>query len=382
MVAISVIIPVYNVGLYLRECLDSVVNQTFKDLEIICINDGSSDNSLEILKKYAKLDTRIKVISQENKGLSAARNVGMKYATGDYIYFLDSDDYLKLTMFEELYSIAREKSTDVIIFKLLNFENKSKFVVAKKYHEMSFLKQKVGDDIFDYVDIQEFLFDLDVTVASKFFKRDLIKDLEFYEGLIFEDNLFFVNYIFKAKRIYFYDKYLYHRRIRDDSITNSRGKNHVDIVKISNKIIDLMKELNYYEKFKVQLFNFKMYNIYIRFNNIAREYEDYFFDIIKNDFINHKTEYESIHTEKTRLKEFFRNVLNSDTVRELYLQMEIYEYECVMDEMEKSNQNLINDINSLKEKLNESREINNLIMSSNSWKYTEPFRYISSLFKK
>ena len=106
MVAISVIIPVYNVEKYLGRCLDSVVNQTFTDIEIICINDGSSDNSLEILKRYAQRDRRIKIFTQENSGLSASRNVGMKYASGDYIYFIDSDDYLVKTAFEELYKIA------------------------------------------------------------------------------------------------------------------------------------------------------------------------------------------------------------------------------------------------------------------------------------
>ena len=253
MVAISVIIPVYNVEKYLGRCLDSVVNQTFTDIEIICINDGSSDNSLEILKRYAQRDRRIKIFTQENSGLSASRNVGMKYASGDYIYFIDSDDYLVKTAFEELYKIATINNTDLIIFKLLNFENQTNHVISKRYHEMFFLKNI--NYIFNYKDIKEHLFSVDVTTCTKFFKRELLDGLHFQEGLIFEDNLFYVDYIFKAKRIIFYDKYLYNRRIRPDSITRGNGKNHMDILEISNRIIDKTKKLGCYEEFKTQLFD-------------------------------------------------------------------------------------------------------------------------------
>ena len=104
MVKVSVIIPVYNVEQYLKECLDSVINQTLKDIEIICINDGSTDGSLKILEKYESLDDRIVVFSQENSGLSATRNKGMQLSSGEYVYFMDSDDYLELNALEELYN--------------------------------------------------------------------------------------------------------------------------------------------------------------------------------------------------------------------------------------------------------------------------------------
>ena len=101
MVKVSVVIPVYNVEDYLRDCLDSIVNQTLKDIEIICINDGSTDNSLEILEHYKSKDERIKVISQENGGISAARNKGIDLASGDYISFIDSDDYIDNNFYEK-----------------------------------------------------------------------------------------------------------------------------------------------------------------------------------------------------------------------------------------------------------------------------------------
>ena len=103
---ISVIIPVYNVEKYLRECLDSIVNQTFKDIEIICVDDGSTDKSLEILREYEQKDKRIIVISQPNKGVSTARNIGMQQATGKYMMFVDSDDYITQNACELIYNVS------------------------------------------------------------------------------------------------------------------------------------------------------------------------------------------------------------------------------------------------------------------------------------
>ena len=123
MVEISVVIPVYNVEDYLEECLDSIVNQTFTDLEIICVNDGSKDNSLEILNEYAKKDDRIIVIDQENGGHAVATNVGMEYATGKYLFLMDSDDSLKLDALELTYNAAEEKNVDFVLFQAINYDD-------------------------------------------------------------------------------------------------------------------------------------------------------------------------------------------------------------------------------------------------------------------
>ena len=114
---ISVIIPVYNSELYLKECLDSVINQTYKKIEIICVDDGSTDHSLDILNFYQKKDSRIKVFTQENSGPSAARNKALDMAKGDYISFVDSDDFLKPDTYSTLIEYAtQERSWDLIIF--------------------------------------------------------------------------------------------------------------------------------------------------------------------------------------------------------------------------------------------------------------------------
>ena len=121
MAKVSVIIPIYNTEKYLKECLNSVINQSLVDIEIICINDGSTDNSIEILNEFKKQDGRISVISQDNQGQAVARNKGLSLANGEYIYFMDSDDILDLTALEKVYSLSKENDLDLIIFKLINF---------------------------------------------------------------------------------------------------------------------------------------------------------------------------------------------------------------------------------------------------------------------
>ena len=125
--AVSVIIPIYNTGKYLKQCMDSIINQSLKGIEIICVNDGSTDNSLDILKEYSN----IKIINQKNQGLSIARNTGLKYANGEYIYFCDSDDFLQLDALENLYLFAKHNNLDVLYFDGIAFfeseELKNKF---------------------------------------------------------------------------------------------------------------------------------------------------------------------------------------------------------------------------------------------------------------
>ena len=123
---ISIIIPVYNVSKYLRVCLDSVINQTYKDLEIICINDGSLDNSLDILKEYSNKDNRIIIIDKKNSGVSAARNDGIERSSGEYLFFIDSDDYIDNDFIEVFYNNAKKNDSDLVI--LSNFWNLDKRV--------------------------------------------------------------------------------------------------------------------------------------------------------------------------------------------------------------------------------------------------------------
>ena len=119
---VSIIVPVYNTEPWLRECMDSLVNQTLKEIEIICVDDGSPDNCGKILDEYAKKDTRIIVIHQKNQGVSAARNAGLDVASGEYITFVDSDDYVDLNTYEKMYNLAKKDEIDILQFKFRRFQ--------------------------------------------------------------------------------------------------------------------------------------------------------------------------------------------------------------------------------------------------------------------
>ena len=123
-IKVSVVVPAYNVENYIEDCLKSLINQTLKEIEIIVVNDGSTDNTFEIINKYANLDFRIKVISQENQGISVTRNNGIKIAKGEYIGFVDSDDWVDENYFEELYNTAKKFDADISVASILKHKPK------------------------------------------------------------------------------------------------------------------------------------------------------------------------------------------------------------------------------------------------------------------
>lgn len=219
---VSIVIPVYNVEKYLRECLDSVVNQTLRDIEIICINDGSTDNSLQILAEYESVETRLKVISQENGGQSKARNVGLEVAAGEYIYFLDSDDYIKTNALEILYTIATTNNLEILYFDSeVIYEND---ILKNEFPEYStaYNRKKEYTGVFDGKNLFcKLIMDNAYAVSPclQFAKREYLeeKHIRFFEGIIYEDNLYTFKSILQAERVAHSKDKLYVRRIRSDS---------------------------------------------------------------------------------------------------------------------------------------------------------------------
>ena len=182
---VSIIVPVYNVEIYLRKCLDSLVNQTLEDIEIIVVNDGTKDNSQSIIDEYAaKHPDKIKAYIKENGGLSDARNFGIKRATGDYIGFVDSDDYVETTMFEKLYNKAISNNLDIVMCGVkLVYEDTN---VPDREINMSVLQ-----DITSKEDLKSSATYIYPVVWNKLVKRDLIINeenfIEFKKGIWFED---------------------------------------------------------------------------------------------------------------------------------------------------------------------------------------------------
>lgn len=268
MAKVSVIIPIYNVEKYLNRCIDSVINQSLKDIEIILVNDGSPDNCPKICDEYANKDSRIKVIHKSNGGLSSARNAGMKIATGDYIGFVDSDDYIEINMYEQLYNVAYENNVDFVMSDYYKVYDDSKKEVTLDIDSGLYLKEDIYNKIYPSLIMKE---DIDygplLAVWHCLYKTSFIKknDLYFDELVKYsEDNLFSSLVGYKSNSFYYMKGYyLYNYRYNPNSISTTYKSDSWDVyVDMNNKL---------YENFhKNRDFNFKrqldLHMIYYIFN--------------------------------------------------------------------------------------------------------------------
>lgn len=174
---ISIVLPVYNTGEYLNKGIESLLKQTLKDIEIICVNDGSTDNSLQILLDYQNKDNRIVVVSQKNCGAGVARNSGLKIAKGKYVIFLDPDDFFELNMLEKLYLRMELTNAEVCIFQGFYYDNKTKEIITSP---VELLREECipNQDVFSYRDIPNEIFTITTGGAwNKIFRNDFIKKI-------------------------------------------------------------------------------------------------------------------------------------------------------------------------------------------------------------
>lgn len=234
---ISVIIPVYNVEKYLRECLESVINQSYKNLEIIIINDGSTDNSLSICNEYKEKDNRIRVISQENRGLATTRNVGIENSRADYIMFVDSDDYIHLDIVKILYENIQIFNADI---SLGDYTKKAEMLMKGEPKESVLLSKE---------DMYNSLYDKHTRAAAwaSIMKKSLFgEDLRFPDGRIYEDAFIIHKLIDRANIIVYSDNILYYYRMREDSIThNEFSLKNLDYLDVLIDRMSFMKGKNY-----------------------------------------------------------------------------------------------------------------------------------------
>ncbi len=330
MVKVSVVVPVYNVEDFLRECLDSIVNQSLKDIEIICVNDGSTDNSLDILYEYQNNDNRITVISQENGGHAVATNVGMKKSRGKYLFLMDSDDILELNALEDTYNLAEEKNADFVIFKAINYDDINDNYYETENYSMNKVYARVKDDIFTYKDVEDLMFNMSVTPWSKLYRRDFIEEHEiiFPEGLIFEDNVFFWKVLFNAERICFYDEFLFKRRWYPFSSTTNGDLRFLSSISVINLVWDVFREFDLFEKHKVELYKMKVLTFNMRLQKIKDEFKDDFFLAMKEDFIS-IVENKNLHNDfmeyaPYKARKIFEHVLISSNALEYNMIRDTY----------------------------------------------------------
>ena len=244
---VSIIVPVYNTEKYLDKCLNSLVNQTLQDIEIIVVNDGSKDNSEAIINKFKQnYSDKIVYLNKENGGLSDARNYAIPYVKSDYIGFIDSDDYIEFDMFEKMYNIAIEKNLDLVECNF-NWEYPNK------------IKEDCGINYSSKKDL--FLFGR-VMVCNKLFKTSIIKEnnIIFPKSLNYEDIEFFYKLAPYIENSYLLPNIFYHYIQRENSIINNQNEKTADIFIILNNIIEFYKNNNLFDNYKNEL-----EYLYIRF---------------------------------------------------------------------------------------------------------------------
>lgn len=268
MAKISVIIPVYNVEKYIGQCLESVVGQSLPEIEIICVDDKCTDNSMETVRKFARKDKRIKILTHsKNKGLSAARNTGLKESSAPYVMFLDSDDWYDADMCAKMLNAMESSKADIAVCGIkVVYEACEEYKESDdRYYRINFSgKQEVSDEI---------LLNTAVSACNKIYRKDFLDkfDISFPDGLKYEDVYFYNVYMCHARSIFFLDEKLFIRRRRDGSIMSMtferKDSSSVDQLTIALRFFDYLQKHNLYERKKDYFLN-----LFVRCLNFSFKY--------------------------------------------------------------------------------------------------------------
>lgn len=229
-IKVSVIVPVYNVENFIDKCLNSLVNQTLKEIEIIVVNDGSPDNSQKIIDKYVKRHPeKVQSFIKENGGQGSARNMGIVKAKGEYISFVDSDDWLDLDALEKMYSLAKKENSDIVICDMVDhYINYTIYHNCTKYNSV---------------------FEVTPSACNKIFKKELIKDFRFLSKLWYEDFNFTTKILFNTNKISNISEGLYHCNCGHEStMNNNNSKKNLDMIIIMDDIINYLKDNKKYDE--------------------------------------------------------------------------------------------------------------------------------------
>ena len=390
MVRISVIVPVYNCEDYLEESLGSLLNQTFKDIEIICIDDGSNDNSLDILKNIASSDSRIKVFTQENQGAGAARNYGMKKASGDYIYFFDADDFLEKDALEKAYSNAIKNDSDIVFFKFDQYKDNRFFAHSGPNLEIQFAGADFDSFTFDWHDYRRGPFTGPFAPWLKIYKKEFLDAHEcfkFPNGLNHNDVPFHVMTFLKASKISFIPEHLYRYRIDNaGSITNNRLKKYDHIFRIINMVEDFLLSEDYMEEFKKEFDYFKANRITYEIYGRPEEYfylakEELKSVDLSNELLPNDTSLKAnTILSSNSLEEYNYKIKANDEINGLKRENKSLGEET--NGLKRENKSLSDENKRLNEKLQKSKSRNREILNSKSWKITEPLRRLRRHIRK
>lgn len=279
---ISIILPAYNEGKYIKKAVDSVLNQTFDDFELIIVNDGSGDDTLSIINGFE--DERIRIINQSNQGPGASRNNALKIACGEYVMFLDGDDWYCPDALKTAYDEITSKGTDISIFQIIKYD-------GSEYSENSWFNldnfpDSFEERVFNPHECMDFLFDISVSATQKIFRREFLAEINarFPEGIYFEDMPFFFYTFLKAEKVSIIKRHLYVRRKHDGSITESVDLKFLDTVEAGQILMDIFIENEWYDMYLFDLLAFKINGPRYALMGIEEKYREELYLLIKKDY--------------------------------------------------------------------------------------------------
>lgn len=338
MVKVSVIVPVYNQEQYLRRCLDSILNQTLQEIEIILVDDGSTDLSLQILKEYESKDERIQVLTQKNQYAGVARNNGLKNATGEYVIFWDSDDYFHENALEALYLEAKTCDADICIGEAVK-EDVSSGMIYKNTHYVH--EKKLPDKRpFNVDDVEEYIFNIaNNSPWNKLYNREFIQknNLQFQDIKRVNDVYFVMMAFVYAKKITVTDQIIVYYQYRNsDSLSHNAVNNKEYIVKAYRKVLDELKKSNVWDNdnIKKSYINKAFSAISSQFSMID-DYED--FAIVFDYFKNYGLKELEIYANPNEKLYFERNELELSNISKLNMDQYVFQMYCYY--LNKTNEN-------------------------------------------
>ena len=397
---VSIVIPVYNNEKYISECLDSVIGQTFKDLEIICINNGSTDGTLDILKSYASKDDRIKIISHNNADVGPARNEGLAAAKGQYVYMMDSDDYIYPDAIEDMYNSAVLNDSDIVLIKYEREVTADRSNSKNGFYLDEDLNRK-GDEYreftFTYKDIKRNVLNTYFNHWIAFFKKEFLDkwdELTCVKSL-FEDVPFHIIAFLRAERISHIPKIYYHYR-RNESSQMSKKYKYIEIFEIFDLVEEYLTENGFMEEFKDEMDLF----IIVQCLTFLTCANSEFFQKTKNRFSrihlspNHIVEPHRVNlygfvlqsdSYTEYLKTYYSYMLRNANAENYNRGQEILQLRDANAEIYRDLQNEINQLKNrnaeLESENSQLKELNNSLLNSKSWKVTEPLRKFKRIKK-
>ena len=282
---ISLIVPIYNVEGYLRKCIDSILVQTYNNLEILLVNDGSPDSSGIICDEYAKKDPRIKVIHKENGGLSDARNKGLDIAVGNYIGFVDGDDYIEPDMYQTLYHLIKEYNTDLSMISYNNVKNGITRPRVNTNTIRIFEKMEALQSIIIDKEIQSY-------VWNKLYKAEILQDIRFPIGIMYEDVSTMLKIFKKMNNIVYFETPKYNYVFRENSIVNDyshqKQEDCLSVVIDNYYEVEEFPDLDKYRCYSVILWMVRLYGFMIRANDPDNAFIKKHYDLFQKAYERHK----------------------------------------------------------------------------------------------